>query len=126
MFGTLINLLTKRPDLVLDHLLAYSVLGRAEITRAKNQLVRRAVAGAVAFAFAVALIVHSGVALMLLASGQNYSTWVLLTVPGLMLAVVVVATMIALTRRTADEPESLGVQLQRDLQALRAALELRT
>ena len=138
MFGTLLNLLTtrlpklltQRPDLLVDHVLAYSALASREIEAIKRQLLRRVVAGAIALACALAFVVLAGVALMLDAvglaqsqlQGQADRAWVLLAVPGVMLVLALVATMVALAKGKVST-ESLAAQVQLDLHAFRAVME---
>lgn len=139
MFGTVLNLLTRflpallprllteRPDLLVDHALAYAALAKSEIEAAKREWIRRVVAGAIALASALAFIVLAGVAAMLSANSQTRpdSVWVLYAVPGVMLAVALVAVLVALSK---GEPRTatLGSQLQLDVQAFRAAMESRS
>ena len=139
MFGTVLNLLTRflptllprliteRPDLLIDHALAYAALAKSEIEAAKREWIKRVVAGAVALASALAFIVLAGVALMLGVTSQPHAdmNWVFFAVPGVMLVVTVIATVVALTK---GEPRtaSLGAQLQLDVQAFRAAMESRS
>lgn len=134
MFGALLNLLTtrlpklltQRPDLLVDHLLAYGALASCEIESAKRQVLRRAVAGAIALASVLAFVMLAGVALMLDAVGlvqaHGDRAWVLLAVPGVMLVATLVATMMALSKPEANS-NSLAVQLRRDMHALRAVME---
>lgn len=143
MFGTLLNFLTKllpsllpklvteRPDLLVDHALAYAALAKSEIESVKRQLVRRVVAGAVALAATLAFVILAGVALMLsvttAAQTQNQVdlTWVLLAVPGVMLVFAVAAALVALAKGK-PRTESLTAQLQLDVQAFRTVMESRS
>ena len=139
MVGTLLNLLTKwipgllprivieRPDLLIDHALAYAALAQREIESVKQHWIRRVVAGAVALASALSFIVLSGVAMMMCAVAQVRvdAIWVLLAVPGAMLVVTLVAAMIALSKG-APPAESLGDQIRIDLRAIRSAVAPRS
>ena len=139
MFGTVLNLLsrflptllpkliTERPDLLVDHALAYAALAKSEIEAAKHEWIKRVVAGAIALASALAFIVLAGVALMLCVTAQPHAdmNWVLFAVPGAMLVVTLISLVIAMSKgqpRTA----TLGAQLQLDVQAFRAAMESRS
>ena len=138
MFGTLVNLLakwipsllpklvTERPDLIVDHALAYAALAKREIEAVKQQWVRRVVAGAVALASALSFVVLSGVALMLCATTQSRADliWVLFAVPGCMLVLTLIASAVAMSKGT-PPTESLGAQVRIDLQAFRAVMESR-
>jgi hypothetical protein len=126
MIGTTLKLLTRQPELLLNYVFAYSTLARNEIALAKLRLVRRVIAGAIAFAAMLAFLILSGVALILVsASSQPYALWVLLCVPGFMLALCVFAAAIATAKGATNSRDSLGSQLQRDLQSFRVALESR-
>lgn len=139
MLGTLLNLLTKwipgllprivieRPDLIIDHALAYAALAQREIESVKQHWIRRVVAGAVALASAFSFVVLSGVAMMMCAVAQFRvdATWVLLAVPGAMLAITLVAAMVALSKGT-PPTESLGDQIRIDLKAIRSAVAPRS
>jgi uncharacterized RDD family membrane protein YckC len=126
MIGTTLKLLTRQPELLLNYVFAYSTLARDEISLAKMRLVRRVIAGAIAFATLLAFLVLAGMALILVsASSQPYATWALLCVPGFMLLLCAFSTAIALARGESSSRDSLGSQLQRDMQSFRAALESR-
>ncbi len=135
MFGTLLNLLTtslpklltERPDLLFDHALAYAALAKSEIEWLKRQLLRRVVAAAIAFVSAIAFVVLSGVAAMLCATAPQpvAAPWVLFAVPGAMLVVTLIATVVTLSK-SKPATESLGTQVRLDLQTFRAAMEPRT
>ena len=135
MFGMLLNLLTthlpklltERPDLLFDHALAYAALAKSEIDAMKRELLRRVLAGAIALASTLAFVVLSGVAVMLSVTTQpqTNSMWVLFAVPGVMLVVTLIAATVALSKGR-PPVESLGTQLQLDLQTFRAAMEPRT
>ena len=136
MFGTVFNLLTRflpprlpkllteRPDLLMDHVLAYAALAKTEIELAKQEWIRRIVAGAIALAASLAFIVLAGVALMLNATAQPHAGmgWVLLAVPGSMLAIALVSLVVALSKGQ-PKPLSLSDQLKLDMQAFRTAMD---
>ena len=120
--GLLPKLITERPDLLIDHALAYAALAQREIELAKRHWVRRVVAGAIALVFALSFIVLSGVAIMMCAATEIRAgaTWVFFAVPGVMLVMTLIATAIALSKRK-PRTESLSAQVRIDLQAFRAA-----
>ena len=76
MLVPIFNLVTHRPDLIIDHLAGYLKLAQDEVSGIKQQLIRRTIAGAIALVFAVAFIVLAGVAIMLasLAGTQQRSS----------------------------------------------------
>ncbi len=126
--GLLPKLVTERPDLLIDHALAYAELAKSELESVKRQAVRRVVAGALAFAAALSFLVLAGVALMLCASTQLRAdlSWLLLAVPGVMLALTVIATLVATAKGSAAKPgQSLTHQVRLDVQAFRAAMDAR-
>ncbi|MEQ1595127.1 MAG: hypothetical protein ABL985_08500 [Casimicrobium sp.] len=126
MIGTTLKLLTRQPELLLNYVFAYSTLARDEIALAKIRLVRRVVAAAIAFAAMLAFLVLAGVALILVsAPSQPYATWALFSVPGFMLLLCLFSTAIALAKGASASRDSLGSQLQRDMQSFRVALESR-
>ncbi len=121
------KLITDRPDLLLDHALAYAALAKNEIECAKRQWIRRAVAGAVALASALAFVVLAGVAVMLCAIAQPYAEmiWVLYVVPGSMLVLALIATMVAMSKGEASTT-SISQQIKLDVETFRAAMQART
>lgn len=146
MLGTVLNtlarivptllpkLLTERPDLLVDHALAYAALATTEIELAKRRWIRRIVAAAIALASVLSFIVLTGVALMLFASTQPQqgTPWMLWLVPGVMLLVAIISTVIALSGggHSATGKASLGAQvreqIQLDMQVFRLAMESRS
>jgi hypothetical protein len=144
MLGTLLRMLTnllpgdmphlsrlviERPDLLVDHAMAYVALTKREIELAKRALLRRAVAGAIALASALAFLVLAGVSLMLCATTQPPADamWVLWAVPGAMLAVMLISVAVAWAKnRDVPNAHSLSAQFSTDLHALRTAMEPRT
>jgi uncharacterized membrane protein len=148
MLAALLNLLTKflpghlprlaieRPDLLVDHGIAYVALAKQQLESIKRQLFRRVLAGTVAGIATLAFLVLAGVALMLHATTSALAlplplpsanaTWVLLVVPCAMLVVALIATTIALTKTSERAgAQSLSAQWALDIQALRKATEAR-
>lgn len=115
-------LLIRRPDLVIDHLGGYLALARQEAADSGGELLVRGVALALA-AFLVAIFIGlAGGALMLGVLLDRFS-WVLILVPGAVLALIVAALLVA--RRPLPEKAfaQLQTQLAADGQLLRAAAE---
>jgi hypothetical protein len=119
VIGAILKLVTQRPDLIVDHLLAYSTLARNEFALSKKRLVRRALAAAIGLASAFSFVMLAGVALMLASIGTVSTPWILWAVPGVMLVVSIVASIVALSDATPVPTESVGSQLQRDLKLFR-------
>lgn len=138
MFGSLVNLLTKlipsllpkllteRPDLIVDHALAYAALAKSEFDVARAQLIKRVLAASIALASALSFVVLAGMALMLYASSAQIteSMWVLIAVPGVMLLVTAIAAAVALSKGKSGQ-SALGMQVRLDVQAFRAVMESR-
>ena len=121
------KLLTERPDLLVDHAIAYAALAKSELESAKREWLRRAVAGSVALASALAFIVLAGVAVMLSVTAQLRVdlSWVLFAVPGAMLVVTLISFAVAMSKGQ-PRPASLSAQIQLDVQAFRAVMESRS
>jgi hypothetical protein len=119
VISAIFKLVTQRPDLLADHLLAYSTLARNEFALTKRRLVRKMLAAAIGLASAFSFVMLAGVALMLTATGSVNTPWVLWAVPGLMLIVAIVASTIAATEAASAVTDSIGLQLQRDLKLFR-------
>ena len=127
MLVPLFNLVTHRPDLIIDHLAGYLKLAQDELAEVKQQVIRRAVASAVALIFAIAFIVLAGVALMLASiSTQNQSanapTAMLIAVPAIALVAAIIAAIAALKAVPAQTSASFADHIQRDIQAFRQVI----
>ena len=130
MLVPLFNLFTHRPDLVVDHVAAYVSLAQDEISSAKRQIIRRAIAGAVALVFAGAFLALSGVAIMLgavlFAQPQAALTgqlvWTLVLVPGVALLGAIVAASVAMKSDSTATTVSLSEHFHRDIAAFRQAI----
>lgn len=129
MLVPLFNLVTHRPDLIIDHLAGYLKLAQDEVSNAKQQLVRRAIAGAVALVFAVAFIVLAGMALML-ASVVNVqaqpvfaTTAMLIAVPAVTLLAAIIAAIVAVRSGADEATVSFADHVQQDIQAFRQVIQ---
>ena len=129
MLVPLFNLVTHRPDLIIDHLAGYLKLAQDEMNDVKQQLMRRLIAGAVALVFVAAFIVLAGVSLMLASviAAQTQPvfavTTMLIVVPAVALVAAVIAAMVAM-KAGADEPApSFADHIQRDIQAFRQVIQ---
>ena len=129
MLVPLFNLVTHRPDLIIDHLAGYLKLAQDELNDAKQQLIRRAIAGAVALVFAVAFIVLAGVSLMLatLTVAQTQAvfstTATLIAVPTVALLAAIIAAIVAMKSNTDEPTVSFAEHIQRDMQAFRQVIQ---
>ena len=127
MLVPLFNLVTHRPDLIIDHLSGYLKLAQDELTEVKQHVIRRAVAGAVALVFAISFIVLAGVALMLSSiatqsQSANAPTVMLIAVPAIALVAAIIAAIAALKAGPAQTSASFADHIQRDIQAFRQAI----
>ena len=127
MLVPLFNLVTHRPDLIIDHLSGYLKLAQDELTEVKQHAIRRAVAGAVALVFAIAFVVLAGVALMLASistpsQSANVPTVMLIVVPAVALVAAFIAAIAALKAAPAQTSPSFADHIQRDIQAFRQVI----
>ena len=127
MLVPLFNLVTHRPDLIIDHLSGYLKLAQDELTEVKQQVIRRAVASAVALVFAISFIVLAGVALMLSSiatqsQSANAPTVMLIAVPAIALVAAIIAAIAALKAAPAQTSASFADHIQRDIQAFRQVI----
>ena len=119
MLHPLFSTIVQRPDLVIDHLSAYGSLFQKEASSAGSHLIARALAGIAAIlAFSVFLVL-AGTALML-GFLQNQFHWMLVAVPGLALALAVIAAVIAMKPLKSERFPELKAQVDSDAQALRS------
>ncbi len=129
MLVSLFNLVTHRPDLIVDHLTGYLKLAQDEVNDVKQQVIRRAIAGAIALVFAVAFVVLAGMALMLAslqnvqAQSANATTAILIAVPGVSLLAAVIAAFVVLKSGNEAPTVSLADHIQRDIQAFRQVIK---
>lgn len=120
MFHPIYSTLLGHPELVADHLANYGALIKAEALEAKRNVVKRAIAGAIAVVAGLLGLIFSGVAIML--GGVNGSFhWVLVLVPGLTLLVAVVSASIATRPSTFHGFQDLQAQLSADMHAMHVA-----
>lgn len=117
MVHPIFSVLISKPDLVMDHVAGYAALAREEASTAGHQVVTWAVAWAVAAVCGLVFLILAGVALML-AAVHEFS-WMLVVVPGALLAIAVAAAMTARKRMPTRAFSELRSQLDADAQALR-------
>lgn len=120
MLHPLFSTLLRRPDLAMEHLSAYAALLQQEAAGAGAQLVGQVVAWALAVLMMLLFIGLAGVALML-GLLQNQFHWILVVVPGIVLAGAALALRRALQPAPAERFPELKAQLDSDAQALRMA-----
>lgn len=118
MLHPLFSTAIQRPDLVVDHVSAYSALIGQEAKAAGSHYLKRLVASLVAIMCGAVFMSLAGMALML-GMLQNQFHWVLVAVPGTALLLTLVAIFKAQKLLPADTFAELKAQLARDTSALR-------
>lgn len=119
MLHPLFSTLIQRPDLLVEHVSAYSALFHQEATQAGSLLVKRYLAWATAAICGLVFVLFAGIALML-GTLLNQFHWVLLAVPGSALLLVLLAIAKAKAPLTEARFTELKAQIDSDIQALRA------
>ena len=129
MLVPLFNLVTHRPDLIIDHLAGYLKLAQDELSDTKQQVIRRAVAGAIALVFAIAFIVLAGMAVMLSSVATINSqpvfaaTTMLIAVPAVAFVAAVIAAIVAMKSDTDVRTASFAEHIHQDIQAFRQVIK---
>lgn len=121
MLHPVFTTLIKRPDLVADHVTAYVELFQDEASGLGADWIQRGVAWAVAAFGGLLFLVLAGVALML--GAVHTFHWMLVAVPGVVLALTLVAFARARSPDRRERFKELKAQLQSDAQALREAAD---
>jgi len=117
LFATLI----KRPDLIADHIAAYSELTCQEASKLGADWLQRGLAWALVALGGLVFVIFSGIGLMLGALNQFH--WVLIAVPGVALLLTLLAFLKARTPVDNERFTELKAQMDSDLRALREASE---
>jgi MFS family permease len=120
MFHPIFSVLIKKPDLVIEHLSAYLALAKEEAGSTGVDLAQRLVAWAVAGVASVVFLTLAGVAVMLGVLMDRFS-WALVLVPGLMMALAVIALASARKPMPPNRFAEVKRQIDADMHALRAA-----
>lgn len=121
MLHPLFSTLIQRPDLVFDHVSAYGALISEEATQAGSDMIGKAIALVLAILAAILFLGLAGAAVML-GFMQNQFHWVLVIVPGVALALMIVAAVRANRPLTGQRFQALKKQLDSDAQALRSVV----
>ena len=119
MLHPLFSTLIRRPDLLVEHVSAYSALFHEEATHAGLMLIQRCVAWIIAALFGLVFLLFAGVALMLGAL-HNQFNWVLVIVPGCALLLAIAAIVKAKAPHAQARFTELKAQINNDIQALKA------
>lgn len=120
MLHPIFSVLVRRPELVVDHLSGYAALVQQEASTLGLEVVRWAIAWAVAAVAFIVFLVLAGVATMLgVMQGQFH--WILILTPGLALALGIAAMVFARKSMPSRVFVELRGQFEADAQALRMA-----
>ena len=119
MLHPLFSTLIQRPDLLVEHVSAYSALFHQEATQAGSQLAKRYLAWAIAAICGLVFVLFAGMALMM-GMLHNQFHWVLLAMPGAALLLMLIAIAKAKTPLAEARFTELKAQIDSDIQALRA------
>jgi hypothetical protein len=115
-----VELLLQRPDLLLDHAIAYSRLAKSEFELKRKLWMRQIVAALLAFVAMVLSVAFSGVALMFEMTMPLQAPWFIWLIPLSMLLFAALALRSARSQTTRQESASLAAQFSLDAKALRS------
>jgi hypothetical protein len=118
MVHPIFSVLITRPELVMDHVAGYAALVQEEASSVGTALIKRAIAWGIVVIGLLVFLVLAGVAVMLGAM-QGEFHWSLVIVPGIALAVSLVAWGVARQSLPGKAFTELRAQLDADAQALR-------
>lgn len=118
MLHPLFSTLIQRPDLLVEHVSAYSVLFQHEATQAGSMLVKRSIAWVIVAICGLVFVLFAGFALML-GTLLNQFHWTLLAVPGSALLLMLVAISKAKATLAEARFTELKMQINSDIQALK-------
>lgn len=119
MLHPLFSTLIQRPDLLVEHVSAYSALFHQEATQAGSMLVKRYLAWIFVGICGLVFVLFAGFALMLGALFNQFH-WALVAVPGSALLLTLVAIAKAKAALNEAPFTELKAQIDSDVQALRA------
>lgn len=120
MFHPIFSVLIKQPELVIEHLSAYAALAKEEAESAGTHVAQRLLAWAIVLVATAVFLTLAGVAVMLGVMMDRFS-WALVLVPGLMLALAIVAGSAARKPMPPNRFAEVKKQIDADVNALRAA-----
>ncbi|MRD46257.1 hypothetical protein GHT07_03130 [Caenimonas koreensis DSM 17982] len=118
MVHPVFTVLITRPELVMDHVAAYTALAQEEASSVGLHVARRVLAWGVAVMALLVFLILCGVAVMLGAMHDDFS-WALVVTPGVALVMAVVAVVVARQKLPSKGFTQLRAQLEADSQALR-------
>jgi len=119
MLHPLFSTLIQRPDLLVEHVSAYSALFHQEASQAGSVVVKRYLAWVAVAVLGLIFVMFAGVALMIGVLFNQFH-WVLLAVPGSALLLMLLAIARAKAPLTEARFTELKAQIDSDIQALRA------
>lgn len=122
MVHPIFSVLISRPELVVDHVAGYAALAREEASTVGTEVAKRAVAWAITLFALLTFLILAGVGIMLGAVHDEFH-WVLVLVPGVVLALAAAAWNVARKPLPEKAFTELKAQLEADAQALRTVGE---
>ena len=125
MFSRLFDLITRRPDLLVDHAVAYVDLAQREFAQTRHRMLHQVLAYLAVFALAIAFVVLSGVTALLCIAGVAGLTPGLFAVPAVVLLAVIAVGWYASSINDEEKPGDLRLQIDDDLKLLREFAESR-
>lgn len=125
MLSKLFDLFARRPDLILNHALAYVDLAQQEFAQTRHRLQRQVIAAVIAFSLAITFLVVAGVAALLVVAGVIALTPAVAAVPGIVLSGAALAGWYATQAGNSNKRTVLRSQIEDDIQLLRDIAENR-
>lgn len=119
MLHPIFSVLISKPELVMEHAAGYAALMREEASSVGKEMAKRAVAWGITLFGLLVFLILAGVAVML-AAVQEAFYWSFVVVPGIALAIAVLAFLEARKPLPEKAFTELKAQLDADAQALRA------
>ena len=119
MLHPIFSVLISKPELVMEHASGYAALMREEASSVGKEVAKRAVAWGVTLFGLLVFLILAGVAVMLAAVQERFY-WSFVVVPGIALAISVLAFLEARKPLPEKAFTELKAQLDADAQALRA------
>ena len=119
MLHPIFSVLISKPELVMEHASGYAALMREEASSVGKEMAKRAVAWGVTLFGLLVFLILAGVAVMLAAVQERFY-WSFVVVPGIALAISVLAFLEARKPLPEKAFTELKAQLDADAQALRA------
>jgi len=125
LLSRLFDLITRRPDLLVDHAVAYVDLAQREFAQVRQRTLRQAIACLAVLALAITFLVLCGVAALLCIAGVVALTPGVFAVPAVFLLAVIGVGWYASSIGADEPPGNLRLQIDDDLKLIREFSECR-